>query len=235
MLFRADFHIHTVLSPCASLEMSPINIIDKALDMNLDIIAITDHNSTRQAILVNRLAEKRGLKTLLGVEVCSKEEVHILALFETEYELNQFQLFIDEVLVKVPNRADIMGDQVVVDEFEQIIYCEEFWLGGVLNASLELIRDRVKELNGLFIPAHIDRPANGLLSTLGFIPKGIDADAYELSSGANCDKYDLDRFIVTGSDSHYIDTIGSVTTDLELDELSFKSIKDLFNRYRVNF
>ena len=45
--FKADLHIHTVLSPCGDLEMSPTAIVDRALSRGLDMIAISDHNTTR--------------------------------------------------------------------------------------------------------------------------------------------------------------------------------------------
>ena len=59
--FRADLHIHTLLSPCAGLEMTPQNIIGKAKTAGLDIIGITDHNSTKHALLVKSMGRKAGI------------------------------------------------------------------------------------------------------------------------------------------------------------------------------
>ncbi|HKL33844.1 MAG TPA: PHP domain-containing protein [Tangfeifania sp.] len=101
--FRADLHIHTLLSPCGDVEMTPRNIVQKAKASRLDIIGITDHNSTKNALLVKKLAEKEGIFVLTGAEVTTREEVHCLAFFETEDQLSQFQQYIDENITKIPN------------------------------------------------------------------------------------------------------------------------------------
>ena len=46
MQFKADMHIHSVLSPCGDIEMSPSAIVAQAKAKGLDIIGLTDHNST---------------------------------------------------------------------------------------------------------------------------------------------------------------------------------------------
>lgn len=76
MEIRADLHIHTVLSPCGDLDMSPANIIGMALQKGLSLIGISDHNSTRQAPVIQQLGEQQGLRVLCGTEVNTAEEVH---------------------------------------------------------------------------------------------------------------------------------------------------------------
>ena len=90
--YRADLHIHTVLSPCADLEMTPANIVNRAKEKGLQIIGITDHNSIKNALLVKKLAQKTGIFVLTGAEVTTKEEVHCLAFFEFENQLEQFAM-----------------------------------------------------------------------------------------------------------------------------------------------
>ena len=80
--YRADLHIHTVLSPCGDLEMSPVNIVQKAKERSLNILGISDHNSTLHAPLIKKLAAKEGILVLMGAEVTTKEEVHCLCFFE---------------------------------------------------------------------------------------------------------------------------------------------------------
>jgi predicted metal-dependent phosphoesterase TrpH len=75
-IFRADLHIHTVLSPCGDLGMSPANIISEAVQKGIDIIGITDHNTTRHCKLISRLAAEKGIFVMQGAEVTTKEEVH---------------------------------------------------------------------------------------------------------------------------------------------------------------
>ncbi|HOI86451.1 MAG TPA: PHP domain-containing protein [Lentimicrobium sp.] len=179
--FRADLHIHTVLSPCGSLEMSPRNIVREALKKKIDIIGITDHNSTRQCRMVALEADKAGLTVYTGVEITTREEVHCLAFFETFDILEQFQEYLDEHLPEIKNDPDRFGYQVVVDENENIVYEEPKLLISGLSNGINQIGEKVRSLNGLFIPAHVNRPKFSLISQLGFIPPDLKADALELS------------------------------------------------------
>jgi len=114
-LFRADLHIHTLLSPCGELSMSPVNIINMAIRKKLDIIGISDHNTTRQSSLVRMLAEKKGLFVLRGAEITTREEVHCLAFFEDNDTILRFQELLDEHLPNIPNNPLLFGDQIAVD------------------------------------------------------------------------------------------------------------------------
>ncbi|MBM3317352.1 MAG: PHP domain-containing protein, partial [Candidatus Eisenbacteria bacterium] len=78
----ADLHVHTCLSPCASLDMAPGRIVARARALGLAMIAITDHNSVENAGAVARAARGSGLCILPGMEVTTAEEAHIVALFE---------------------------------------------------------------------------------------------------------------------------------------------------------
>src|SRR5664279_1554325 len=122
--YRADLHIHTVLSPCGDLEMSPGNIVSAAALKGLDIIGITDHNSTRHCDLVARMGAKKGIYVIQGVEVTTKEEVHCLAFFENTDTLQKFQEFLDASLPEIKNDPSIFGYQVQVDEDENVVYEE---------------------------------------------------------------------------------------------------------------
>ena len=158
MDIRADLHIHTVLSPCGDLEMSPENILHFAQIQGLNMIGITDHNSTRQAPIIRDYGKTKGIFVLTGAEICSKEEVHALTFFETDEQLTIFQHYLDVHLPDIPNDPEKFGFQVVVDPEEQIIYEEPKLLISALNQSLEEIAHKVRQLDGIFIPAHIDKP-----------------------------------------------------------------------------
>jgi PHP family Zn ribbon phosphoesterase len=170
-LFRADLHIHTLLSPCGELSMSPVNIINMAIRKKLDIIGISDHNTTRQSSLVRMLAEKKGLFVLRGAEITTREEVHCLAFFEDNDTILRFQELLDEHLPNIPNNPLLFGDQIAVDENENIIYTEKKLLTNAVNLSLEELEAWVHGNEGIFIPAHIDRMKNSLFSQLGFLQK----------------------------------------------------------------
>lgn len=80
--YRVDLHLHTCLSPCGSLEMSPQRIVETALERGLDAIAVTDHNSTLQCPEIQALGEERGLMVFAGAEVTTREEAHCVALLQ---------------------------------------------------------------------------------------------------------------------------------------------------------
>jgi len=113
--YKADIHIHTVLSHCADLEMSPVNIVNRAAEKELSIIGVCDHNSTLQCNSVKTLADKKGIMTLMGVEVTSSEEVHCLAFFETDESREEFERYIELNQPVIKNEPNIFGYQLLVD------------------------------------------------------------------------------------------------------------------------
>ena len=232
--YKADFHIHTVLSPCGSLDMSPSNIVQTAKERGLDIIGITDHNATHHTALIKKLAAKEGIFVLQGVEVCSKEEIHCLAFFEKDDEVLEFQSYIDKHLPPIPNNPDKLGYQVVVDEEEDIIDQLPYTLLSGINQSIDQIKQKVKELNGIFIPAHIDRGTFSLTSQLGFVPPDLNPDAFEISKYCTKEKilkmypYISNKIILQDSDAHFIEDIGCVHNVLALESLDFEGIRKFF-------
>jgi len=233
-IFRADLHIHTVLSPCGDLDMSPVNIISEAVRKKLDIIGITDHNTTRHCSLISRMAEEKGIFVMQGAEITTKEEVHCLAFFENNNNLELFQKFLDENLPAVLNDPDIFGQQVQVDENEIIIYEEKRLLINAISKSFEEVEKFVHSLNGLFIPAHINRMKNSIYSQLGFLPVNMNADALEISSSTSIKQFaeshpEINRFpLIRSSDAHIPSIIGNVFTELLIDKPSFGEIRLAF-------
>lgn len=228
--YRADLHIHTVLSPCGDLTMSPVNIISEAVKKGIDIIGITDHNSTRHCKLIRKMAASKGIFTLMGAEVTTREEVHCLTFFENTDTLGVFQEFLDEHLPDIKNVPEIFGDQVEVDEREMIIYTEERLLTNATDVSLEQLEAFVHSLGGIFIPAHIDRVKNGIYGQLGLFPEGLKADALEVSRNnsrkAFSEKHSeiASYRLITNSDSHLPEHIGRALTSFYLEKISFEEI-----------
>ena len=229
--FKADLHIHTLLSPCGSLEMSPANIVSAAKKAGLDIIGITDHNTTRQCREVFRIGKEEGMTVFCGAEVTSKEEAHCLVFFGSFDELDVFQKFLDEKLPDIKNDPDKFGDQVWVDENEMIAGEEPRLLISALDATVEEIEKKVHQLNGIFIPAHIDRPLYSIISQLGFIPDNLQADALEISDISKKDMltemYSIPgkTFFITSSDAHYPNQIGTRYTELKMPEPIFEEFR----------
>jgi 3',5'-nucleoside bisphosphate phosphatase len=234
--YRADCHIHTLLSPCAGLEMTPLNIVRKAVESKLQIIGITDHNSTRHAFLVKKLAEKEQIFTLTGAEITTREEVHCLVFFEHTYQLSKFQQFIDEHITFIPNNEKYFGYQPVIDDKENIIEMIPYYLPAALQAGIHLVEQTVHELDGIFIPAHIDRQANGIFSQLGFIPSDLHCDALGISAKAN-EKHVKQQYVlqqettlIRNSDAHYLEHFGEISTVFNMSEISFSEIRKTLHK-----
>jgi 3',5'-nucleoside bisphosphate phosphatase len=234
-LFRGDLHIHTLLSPCGDLDMSPANIIAEASIKGLDLIGITDHNTTLHCDLAKRLAVSKGIYVMQGAEVTTKEEVHCLAFFENTEALNEFQEFLDENLPDIPNNPSIFGHQVQIDENENIIFEEERLLVNAISKTFREVETFVHGLGGIFIPAHIDRKKNSIYSQLGFLPEDMKADALEVSLASSPVTFtsvhpEISKFtLIRSSDSHYPAQIGTLFTDYFLEEVSFPEIRMALN------
>jgi PHP family Zn ribbon phosphoesterase len=179
--FRADLHVHTVLSPCAEVEMIPPLIVQEALERNIDLIAITDHNASANVLAVQKAAEGTDLTVLPGMEVQSREDVHLLILFERVETLEAWQALVEASLPDLPNRADYFGEQFVVDEIGEFIRRETRLLLTSTQFSIDEIFERVNTLGGLVIPAHVERTAYGLFPTLGLISDEWKVPALEIS------------------------------------------------------
>jgi len=179
--FRADLHVHTVLSPCADVEMIPPLIVQQALEKKLNLIAITDHNASANVCAVQKAAEGTKLTVLPGMEVQSREDVHVLALFETLDALEAWQVQVDAALPNLPNDAEYFGEQFIVDETGEFIRNEPRLLLNSTDFSIDQIFERVTALGGIVIPAHAERTSYGLFPTLGLISDEWNVLALEIS------------------------------------------------------
>ncbi|NCA85579.1 MAG: PHP domain-containing protein [Clostridia bacterium] len=234
--YRADLHIHTLLSPCGSLEMSPRNIVAAAVARGLDIIGITDHNSTRHCQVIHTLAAENNIAVLCGAEVTSSEEVHCLAFMPDFERLQLFENYLQEHLQDFPNDPKAFGDQVQIDENEEIVYQEERLLIMAIDQNIDDIEQQVHALGGIFIPAHINRPAFGLISQLGFVPPDLNYDALELSRHVTTKDFVraypqlADKTFIRSSDAHYVEDIGRCYTDFYLNRPTFDEVKLAFQK-----
>ena len=166
----------------------------------------------------------------------SREEVHCLGLFEDFDALRIFQDYLDQHLTIIPHNATLFGFQVLVDEDENILEELDNYLGASLDVSVEEIEQKVHELSGIFIPAHIDRPRNSLFSQLGFFPPELKVDALQISKlaeeSAIREKYKIssDISIVKFSDTHFPGDLGKIYTNFEMERPSFSEIRKALRR-----
>jgi PHP family Zn ribbon phosphoesterase len=229
--FKADMHIHSVLSPCGGLDMSPVNIIRQAVVKNLDIIAVTDHNSTRHCRLTQRIGERHGVSVLAGAEINTSEEIHCLVFFDSIQKADLFQQIIDHTLNVIPNKPKVFGHQLIVDEQENILEEEDRLLIASLQMGIDEICDQVHQLGGIFIPAHVNRLHNGIYSQLGFLPPDLKADALEVTRKQDVQGFltghpETDNYcLVANSDAHTLMQIGDSVTEYYLEKPVFEEIR----------
>lgn len=227
--YRADLHVHTVVSPCADVEMIPPLIVAEAVQQGIDIVAITDHNSTANIASVQKAALGLPLLIIPGMEVQTAEDVHVLCLFETLEQSLQWQEVVDHHLPPLINNPDFFGEQFIVDETGDYLSTEDRLLLTAVDLSFEEAYQKVIKLGGLFIPAHVNRKANGLLANLGFVPSDTPLDLLEISrhlSPTDAKKQfpQIEKFpLIQNGDVHYLaDFLGSLRLNMEC--LSFLEI-----------
>lgn len=209
--FRAELHIHTVLSPCGDVEMIPPLIVETAVKNGINLIAITDHNAGDNVPAVIKAAEGQDLVVLPGMELQTQEDVHTLCLFDTIEQLNALQSLVDENLPDIKNNIDYFGEQFIVDHSGEFIRRKEQLLITATRMSFEEAFQAVTDLGGLFIPAHVNRQVFGLFYHLGFVPPDLAIDALEISRHITPNQARLEYPQIHGypliqsGDVHYLD------------------------------
>lgn len=204
-----DLHIHSCLSPCGDSDNTPNNIIGMASLCGLDIVALTDHNSTANCPAFFEAAKKFGIIAIAGMELTTSEDIHVVCLFETLNGAMQFSKEVDTFKIPVKNRPDIFGNQQILDGDDNIIGEEENLLINATLISVEEVPSMIARYGGICYPAHIDRESNGIISVLGTFPTTTKFNCVEFHDSKNCDeyvnKYSLqDKKIIVSSDAHYL-------------------------------
>ena len=235
-ILKLDLHIHTVLSPCTEIaDMTPRAIVRTALERDLDMIAVCDHNSARNVAATGRAALGSRLTVIPGMEICSVEEVHFLGLFPTNEAAAEAQEEVYGHLFGV-NQESVFGCQVVVDEFDLVEDLDNRLLISSTTLRAEKVVDLIHGFGGLALACHIDRHAYSIFNQLGFIPSGLKLDALEVSRRTDFDsvrkRYHqcADYVLVTSLDAHYLEDIGAAYTLVKMAEPTFEELKKALAR-----
>lgn len=207
----ADFHVHSLLSPCAEIEMTPHYIMMQAAAVGVNVVAITDHNSSGNLPAAIRASEKYGIKVFPGMEVECREEAHIVVLFDKMRQLAAWQKIVDGVMSGLDNKPEKFGAQFVVDDDDNLIREETRMLLGPLKMGAEEVVRQVNALGGMCFAAHVDKKAYSLLTNLGFLPPDMGFAAAEISRNnlQELQENKLKRLVgnlpyVTDSDAHML-------------------------------
>ena len=228
--YRSDLHIHSVLSPCGSLEMSPKTVFENAQKRGLNLLAITDHNSMKNSITYHKVAKKYNIAYLFGVEIQTIEEVHLIALFDKQKNAMDFDKMLYNSLLPVKNNPEYFGDQVIIDEKENILGFEERALINSSQWDYDTAIDNVFKSGGFCFPAHVDAQTNSVIAQLGFVPDNDKIIALGISRNCKVDKlinkypYIKKYALIRNSDAHYPNEIGLGYTKFYIKEPTISEI-----------
>ena len=222
MRIRYDVHIHSCLSPCGDDELTPAFVAGTAKLCGLDVVALSDHNTAKNCPAFLTAAEFYGIAALPGIELSTIEGVHVLCLFEGLDDALRFDAFVSEKLIKMENRPEFFGNQLVMNEEDEIVSREPYLLSGDTEISFNEARALVREYGGVALPAHIDRKVNGAVEIFGTVPTEAGFGAFELRAREKTDEYlqymTADPLIIYNSDAHFAEDIGSAGGTLTLDD-----------------
>lgn len=233
MKFAYDLHIHSALSPCGDEDMTPNNIVNMALLKGLDLIAVTDHNSGKNLPAVMEVGKRQGLMVVPGIEVQTREEVHILCYFKNLQSALKLDEIIYNCLPDIDNNEEIFGRQLIFDSQDQVIGKIDKLLLSSSALSVNDVFVLTKGLGGICIPAHVDRPAYSITYNLGFIPPSLNVKTVEFSKKDSPEtiikrhpflkKYNY----IVSSDAHFLWEISEREHFMEMEYLSFTNLTNI--------
>ena len=223
-----DFHVHSCLSPCGDNDNTPNNLAGMASLNGVTLMALTDHNSSRNCPAFFKAARRYGIVPVAGMELTTAEDIHVVCLFETLEEALVFNDEVDEKRIRIKNREEVFGEQLILDENDEIIGREEDLLINATMIPLDEVPAMVAKYRGICYPAHIDRQANGAISILGDFPHYVGFRMAELNDAANketyVEKYGLQNLkIMVSSDAHYLDQLREDNDYFDIDDEPYSS------------
>ena len=230
MTLNYDFHIHSGLSPCGDNEMTPNNIVNMAKLYNLDVIALTDHNSTLNCKAVMEAGKEIGLTVIPGMELCTSEEVHLVCLFPSLKNAEEFGSYVRSTLPPIRNKPTVFGEQLVYDKDDNVLGFEHTLLITASTISTNDAVDIVSGYGGICYPAHVDRGSYSIISNLGIIDESFNFTCAEIAD-IDCIEDLKKQFpylnklrILTGSDAHYLEHMKLPSFTIDVKENTIEAI-----------
>lgn len=211
--------------------MAPLALMQRAAECGIQWLAITDHNSMANCPAYAEAAKRAGIYFTWGVEIQSSEEIHILAYFDSPDNAQAFDIELYNSLLPINNDPDYFGDQVVIDENENIIRMEQ---RALINSSLwdiSQVAERISAYGGYAVPAHIDASVNSIISQLGFMPAEPAFEVFGITAGLKVpdwisqQPYFANRSLLRASDAHYLTDLGSGYSMLLLEKPCVAELK----------
>lgn len=219
-----DFHIHSCLSPCGDVDMTPHSIAGMSYINGLNAIAVADHNTARNVRAVSEAAQEFGICTVPAIEAESAENVHLLCLFPTIESAEDMGQLLESHLPPIKNRIDIFGEQCIMDARDEKVGEIEKLLINATDLPIEEIKKETENRGGVCIAAHIDRDKNGIVAILGAVPESMNFTTLETAGKIAEENMDKKYKYITNSDAHYLTDISEKENFLEIEEISVENI-----------
>lgn len=217
-------HLHSCLSPCGDTDMTPNNIAGMAKLLGYDIIALTDHNSCLNTPAAIEAGRRLGLTVVPGMELCTREEAHVVCLFPTAEAALAFGEWVREHSPDIRNRPEIFGEQLVLDGEDRVIGKEEKLLIAAADIGIDEVLTLVRGHGGTAFPAHVDKDSYSVTASLGGIPPETGFTCAELSPRADRERVlrmypELSALrLLQDSDAHYLENMPDAGPVLDLEE-----------------
>lgn len=237
-----DFHIHSCLSPCADNDMTPNNLAAVATLAGINVMALTDHNTSKNCPAFFQAAKRNGIIPIAGMELTTAEDIHVVCLFEKLEEAMEFDGFVDKNRIRIKNKTEIFGDQLIMDGEDNVIGNDDYLLSNATLITIDDVKKTVESFNGVSYPAHIDREANGIIATLGTFPEECGFLCTEFYDENKINEY-IEKYqnlkekkLLVSSDAHYIWDIKDKRDYFEIDDEPYSSDKvrrEIFKALRM--
>jgi len=236
--YTYDLHVHSCLSPCADNDNTPNNLAGMAVLNNIQIMALTDHNSCRNCPAFFTAAKRYGIVPIPGMELTTSEDIHVICLFPELEDALRFNDEVDSLRIRYPNDKEIFGDQLILDGEDEVIGEEPDFLTNATNISYDEVPGIVEKYGGVCYPAHIDREANGVVAILGTLPEEPDFPAVELHFSKNIEAYTkdfhlVDKLVLVSSDAHYLTDLREDNESLEIPDEPYSGALVRHNLIRI--
>ena len=224
-----DLHTHSALSPCGDNAMTPNSLAGMASLAGIQVLALTDHNTAKNCPAFFTACKRYGVVPVGGMELTTAEEIHVVCLFPTLEAALDFDSAVEKRRMKIENKPEIFGDQLIMDDEDNITGTDPWFLPAATEISLAEAPELVRRHGGICYPAHIERPSGGIIPILGGFPPDVPFAAYELHDmdlrGEYEQKFPILKSLncVCCSDAHYLEQIRDAEHTLLLDDEPYSS------------
>ncbi len=190
--------------------MTPCNIAGMGILNGLNVMALTDHNTCKNCPAFFKAAKRQGIVPIAGMELTTAEDIHVACFFPCLESALEFDLFIEKNRALIKNKVEIFGEQIIMNENDEITGYEENLLPNATTVSIDNVYGIVKSYGGTAFPAHVDRQSNSIIEILGTFPSELPFKAAEFHDSAKIEEYSKnypalsDKTKIISSDAHYL-------------------------------